>query len=519
MRDDFIKPGSYAVLGGVEYRLRPRGDGWALWTDQPTAGFTPLGRREFIREIGPEEQLECHDIKHRGTYRGLIVEIFSRNSQGLLVATREPSAGEEGFEGSDPRDPYRLKTIPQDDPDLHFSTVRTRLPMPWMQRKPRDQADFDWNDFRDRLAATLRRVSDRTNLIITSHLYPTRYVQFSGQADRLDAEAPGTDVVGGADESVLRLAAWQAPGATQPNWSSSLPLPALTSEYRELAERCVAALRNSYGIAFPDEMGYRAWREAEQIPLGQTWSAERVARMDLGAYSLEFPGLGLESNHVRSKGDATAEPRPSVWVSSLDHPLVEEILSTPTMAAINPCVKLGLLTHPDGVLEVRGRRVMSKVIALNDDGTLELRHWMAGPNHTTVVARADTVHPFVLEMVREMLWPGKQVATFEDAPGVNVTVGANGTEIRWGRRHWVHFIGGPETFRAAYSLIHLLNATDAEIVKSIETADGRPLFRAGETLEGAAVAAGYNINLFSYSAWRDWLERAKSENLERGPNA
>ncbi|KUM35227.1 hypothetical protein [Arthrobacter sp. EpRS71] len=511
----FIRPGRYAVLDGIEYRLRSQGDGWVLWTDQPTPGFSPAGKRGFIREIAPDEQLECYDIHHRGTYRGLIVEVHSSGQRGLMTSTREPSAGDEGFERSDPRDVEMIQVIPHDHPDLHFNTVRTRVPMPWAERKPSDRATFDWNDFRGRLAATLRSVSDRVILIIASDLHPNRYVQFAGQSDRLHAEAPGQDVVVNAVESVLSDGGWQAPGVAQPNWSSSLPLPALTSEYRELADRCVAALRNSYGVKSPDDLSYRAWREAEQIPEGQTWSAEQVAHMDPGSRSLELPGLGLDSNQRDSTGKVERERRPTVWVSSLDHPLVEQLLSTPPMKAINPRVKVSLLTHSDGVLEWRNLS-MTKVIAVTDNGTLELRH--AGINRTKVVARSNAARPFALDLVQGMLWPAKQIASFEDAPGVEVKVGANGTEIRWGRDHWVHFMGGSESFRTAYPLIHMLNATDTEIVQSIEADDGRPVFRVGETLKDAAATAGYNFTFFSYNAWRVWLERAKNEKLERGRN-
>jgi hypothetical protein len=95
----------------------------------------------------------------------------------------------------------------------------------------------EWNAFGDRLASTFRRVTDRVFLIIASDTGPRRYVQFARRARHLDAEAPATDVVADADESVLSAAGWTAPGTAQPNWSSSLVLPALTAEYKELSER------------------------------------------------------------------------------------------------------------------------------------------------------------------------------------------------------------------------------------------------------------------------------------------
>lgn len=154
----------------------------------------------------------------------------------------------------------------------------------------------EWDEFGERLASTFRQVSDRVFLIIASESDPARYVQFAGQSDRLDAEGPATDVVADADESVLGAAGWTAPSTAQPNWSSSLALPALTSEYAELAARCVVALRDAYGIESPDDLGYRAWREAEQMPEGVTWSAEQIDRLDRGVDSLELPALGLASS-------------------------------------------------------------------------------------------------------------------------------------------------------------------------------------------------------------------------------
>ena len=153
----------------------------------------------------------------------------------------------------------------------------------------------EWDEFGQRLASTFRQVSDRVFLIIASESDPARYVQFAGQSDRLDAEAPATDVVADADESALRGAGWSAPNSAQPNWSSSLVLPALKAEYEELAARCVVALRDAYGIDGPDELAYRAWREGEQIPTGETWTAEQIDRLDRGAESLELDALGIAS--------------------------------------------------------------------------------------------------------------------------------------------------------------------------------------------------------------------------------
>lgn len=308
-----LPAGTYAVYDGVEVRLDRKGQGWQLVTEQKTAGFTRDEYGRYVRPIamGDPLELECFRLKYHGTYRGIAFEVQS--PEGPVMAwTRDSRSLAEGFNQVD-RGEYR-KTIPLDDPDLHITTTRTPLPVPWAAKRS-DEGTSAWNGFRDRLADTFRKTSDRFILIIASDADSRRYVQFAGEGDRLYAEAPGKDVAFNADESVLSDTGWQPPGVAQPNWSSVLPLPALTSEYRELAERCVAALRNSYGVKSPDDLSYRAWREAEQIPVGQTWSAERVARMDPGSSSVDLPGLMLDSNHRDGKGTPGMRTKHMTWKS------------------------------------------------------------------------------------------------------------------------------------------------------------------------------------------------------------
>ncbi|MDX8052391.1 ABC transporter permease [Lentzea sp. BCCO 10_0798] len=136
---------------------------------------------------------------------------------------------------------------------------------------------FGVYQFTERLADTFRDVTDRVFLIVHAAADPRRYVQFAGEPDRLDAEAPAKDVVADADEFQLRRFEWVEPDVAQPNWTSSLRRPASTDEFAQLARRCVAALREAYGIVSPDELRYRAWCE----PAG----AEATA--------VQLPGLGL----------------------------------------------------------------------------------------------------------------------------------------------------------------------------------------------------------------------------------
>jgi len=162
----------------------------------------------------------------------------------------------------------------------------------------------DWDDFEEHLATTLRSVTERVLLVIASGTDPSRYVQLAGSPDRVDVEAPGTDVAADADESALDAAGWAAPSPARPTWRASLPFPALTAEQHGVARQCVRALRYAYGVASPDDLGYRAWREPETAPTGETWSAERVERMDAGEPALKLPTLGLDADEPQA-----AEPR------------------------------------------------------------------------------------------------------------------------------------------------------------------------------------------------------------------
>lgn len=159
---------------------------------------------------------------------------------------------------------------------------------------------MSWSDFGDRLQCALREVTDRTVLIVAA---PAElgggYVQFICVEDLLVAEASGPEFVTAvathtADQPIMLAAGWSAPTRAQPNWSFALALPALTAEYAELAGRCVAALRDVFGIAEPESLTYRAWREPEQQPPGVTWPPERFDRMDAGRNPLPMPSLGLQ---------------------------------------------------------------------------------------------------------------------------------------------------------------------------------------------------------------------------------
>lgn len=150
-----------------------------------------------------------------------------------------------------------------------------------------------WPGFEEHLAAGLREVTDRVFLTVSARDDSRSYVQFSGDAHAVSAEASGFASAFAAGHSALEAAGWAAPTPGQPNWTSSLPMPALTGEYAGLARRCVVALRDAFGVANPNVLQYRAWRAAEIAPPGATWSREKYGSLDAGQDPLVISALAV----------------------------------------------------------------------------------------------------------------------------------------------------------------------------------------------------------------------------------
>lgn len=150
----------------------------------------------------------------------------------------------------------------------------------------------NWNEFESQLAKALRSVTDRLYLIIRSATDETRYVQFAAEGDRLDAQASGAVHFSDANEDALRDAGWQAPTHGEHHWESPMALPALTSEFRELARRCVIALRDAHRIRSPEDLVYTAWRDAE-IRTDAHGSGTHQSELDRGDLDLQIPALNL----------------------------------------------------------------------------------------------------------------------------------------------------------------------------------------------------------------------------------
>ena len=155
-----------------------------------------------------------------------------------------------------------------------------------------------WGEFRDRLRVSLRSLTDRCCVVVVAS-DERGCVQFFGTVDVLSAEASGPEVVGGAavhgpNDPTMLAAGWEQSTRAPPNWSFDLPLPAMTSEYAALADRCVIALRDVFHLADPAELAYHAWREPDVQPAGVTWSPEQFDRLDPGEDPLPMPAMGLQ---------------------------------------------------------------------------------------------------------------------------------------------------------------------------------------------------------------------------------
>ncbi|WP_394618644.1 hypothetical protein JNUCC0626_05955 [Lentzea sp. JNUCC 0626] len=269
--DRLPPPGRFVKYRDVAYRLQhmPPARWWITADHAVDESFVQQSRRTFTRQLTHEDVLDCYDLARPGTYRGLVVEVSTNTAGEYVVTTGDPRAQDEGFERRDHRMPLE-KEIPFEDTELEFTTTLTPVLMPW-------KLAHDWGLFAERLVDTFRDVTDGVFLIVHAAAEPRRYVQFAGAPDRLYAEAPGTEVWADADEFQLRRFDWVAPIVTQPNWTSELRRPALTTEFQRLARACAAALHEAYGITSPDELTYRAWRQ----PMGEQ------------AAAVEFPALGL----------------------------------------------------------------------------------------------------------------------------------------------------------------------------------------------------------------------------------
>ena len=109
---------------------------------------------------------------------------------------------------------------------------------------------------------------------------PTVYVQFAQTSESLTIRTGGEDVLPGSSRSEQLTALGWEPPSTDPSgqrtWHTSLGWPARSGEYAGLAQMCVAVLRDLNGVPSPEELEYRAWREAEEPPEGVTYYEDEL---------------------------------------------------------------------------------------------------------------------------------------------------------------------------------------------------------------------------------------------------
>lgn len=134
---------------------------------------------------------------------------------------------------------------------------------------------MDWPDFTTRLSRFLRDFPERTYLIIEEAATGV-YVQYAAiGTDMVAAECVSshskslTKRLDQAGELRLVELGWTPYSKAEPNWSTSLELPATLADATRLAEISVAALRDVYTVASPDQLTYVAWRDPE--PAQPTW--------------------------------------------------------------------------------------------------------------------------------------------------------------------------------------------------------------------------------------------------------
>ncbi|ADD41374.1 TY-Chap domain-containing protein [Stackebrandtia nassauensis] len=130
---------------------------------------------------------------------------------------------------------------------------------------------MQWPDFAQRLGTVLARLAGDSQLdatlILSQSAQPLAYVQFVVNPGGIYAEVSSAKRylpkdLRLSDESVdtLTRAGWSRPGAAdrKGNWVSEIH-PATAEACGQLAERCVTALRDVWGVPEPASLVYQAF--------------------------------------------------------------------------------------------------------------------------------------------------------------------------------------------------------------------------------------------------------------------
>lgn len=162
---------------------------------------------------------------------------------------------------------------------------------------------MDWTEFRTRLSRVIRDLDDRSFLIIRDGS-SRAFVQFAARGDRVDAECVSNanptlaQPANAAGELRLVEQGWTPYTPADPNWATSVPLPATLDQTGRIADMCITALHEVYDVASPDTLTYKAWQDPE--PERVNWGddepddfGETPPAPDPGQNPLPLPGLGL----------------------------------------------------------------------------------------------------------------------------------------------------------------------------------------------------------------------------------
>jgi hypothetical protein len=149
-------------------------------------------------------------------------------------------------------------------------------------------------DFEGRLAGVLRDADLRTVAVI-SCTDPDAFAQFMidevGTKGTLLITQAGGETLSPDGEAQLQAAGFQLdPVMPTRVWSAESSWPTPSARLRELAHAMVAALEDC-GVASPENLTYKAWRDPEPWPAEVT--GEELAALDRGQNPLPIPELGL----------------------------------------------------------------------------------------------------------------------------------------------------------------------------------------------------------------------------------
>ena len=122
-----------------------------------------------------------------------------------------------------------------------------------------------------------------------------------------------------------------------------------------------------------------------------------------------------------------------------------------------------------------------------------------------VRVRTNDTRVIIMELVSSALAFRRRVLNFDAPRGVALESDGSSTTLRWGVDSWatypdLRYVVGP------LSIAHLVVASEDDILRSMRSVDGSPLFRAGITLDEAARDAGLDIRDLDLAHWQKWLE-------------